>query len=79
MSPHRDNKSREQPGFGVRLVVVLVGLVVIATGAYMAVTGKWAFEDMAHAEGLPARIVGGVVAAIGAIGLVRAFRRWAKT
>jgi hypothetical protein len=81
MPADREKESRnraEPPGLWVRIVVVLVALGVIATGIYIAVTGKWVFEDMAYAEGLPARIVGGVVAVVGAVGLVRSIRQWVK-
>jgi hypothetical protein len=77
MPANREKESRnkaEPPGLWVRIVVVLVALGVIASGVYIAVTGEWVFEDMAYAEGLPARIVGGLVAAVGAIALVRAIR-----
>ncbi|HEY1859447.1 MAG TPA: hypothetical protein VGG61_03790 [Gemmataceae bacterium] len=81
MPADREKESRngvEPPSLWVKIVVVLVALGVIATGLYMAVTGRWVFEDMAYAEGLPARIVGGAVTVVGAVALVRAIRQWAR-
>jgi hypothetical protein len=62
----------------VRVLAVLVGLGVIAVGVYMAVTGTWVYEDHALAEGVPARVVGAMVATIGVVSLVRSAYRWAK-
>ena len=81
MPADRENDSRnrvEPPSLGVKIVVVLVALGVIATGVYIAVIGMWDFEGRVYAEGPVARIVGGAVAAIGAATLVRAIRQWSQ-
>jgi hypothetical protein len=69
MGGERRNRA-ERPHLGVRIVVALVTLGVCVYGLVCLIRGRLVTEGVVL-EGVPARVVGAVIAALAAIGLVR--------
>jgi hypothetical protein len=75
----RSKKETERLSVGVRVLVAIVALFIIASGAWLAATGVSAFEGPVFDEGPVARIVGVAVVVIGVIAFLRTIcQPWGK-